>query len=115
MAGASTEVVHGAGATLIESWTKPTLLIWSSEDPVFPLEHARRYAEALPNAELVEIDDSYSFTPEDQPQAVADAIAAFARLSQASTEAGLSISRLRILPVGPLGSSSMNQTTRGYL
>ena len=78
MAGASTEVVHRAGATLIESWTKPTLLIWSSEDPVFPLEHARRYAEALPNAKLVEIDNSYSFTPEDQPQAVADALAGFA-------------------------------------
>ena len=78
MAGASTEVVHGAGATLIESWTKPTLLIWSSEDPVFPLEHARRYTEALPSAELVEIDDSYSFTPEDQPAAVADALASFA-------------------------------------
>jgi pimeloyl-ACP methyl ester carboxylesterase len=77
MAGASTEVVHRAGATLIDSWTKPTLLIWSSEDPVFPLDHARRYAEALPNAELVEIEDSYSFTPEDQPGAVADALAAF--------------------------------------
>jgi pimeloyl-ACP methyl ester carboxylesterase len=78
MAGASTEAVHRAGATLIESWRKPALLIWSSEDPVFPLEHARRYAEVLPNAELVEIDDSYSFTPEDQPAAVADALAAFA-------------------------------------
>ncbi len=78
MAGASTEVVHRAGATLIESWTKPALLIWSSEDPVFPLDHARRYAEALPNAELVEIEDSYSFTPEDQPGAVADALASFA-------------------------------------
>ena len=29
--------------------------------------------------------------------------------------AGTSISRLRILPVGPFGSSSTNQTTRGYL
>ena len=28
---------------------------------------------------------------------------------------GTAISRLRILPVGPLGSSSRNQTTRGYL
>ena len=32
-----------------------------------------------------------------------------------ATSAGTSISRLRILPVGPLGSSSMNQTWRGYL
>jgi pimeloyl-ACP methyl ester carboxylesterase len=78
MAGASTEVIHRAGATLIESWTSPTVLIWSSEDPVFPLEHARRYSEALPNAQLVEIDNSYSFTPEDQPQADADVLASFA-------------------------------------
>jgi pimeloyl-ACP methyl ester carboxylesterase len=78
MAGASTEAVHRAGSALIASWDAPTVLIWSSEDPVFPIDHARRYARALPNAELVEIDDSYSFTPEDQPAALADALAAFA-------------------------------------
>jgi pimeloyl-ACP methyl ester carboxylesterase len=77
MAGASTETVHKAGQTLIDGWEGSTLLVWSSEDPVFPIDHARRYAQALPNAELVEIDDSYSFTPEDQPTAVADALAAF--------------------------------------
>ena len=33
----------------------------------------------------------------------------------ASTSDGTSISRLRILPVGPLGSSSRNQIVRGYL
>jgi hypothetical protein len=32
-----------------------------------------------------------------------------------ATCSGTSISRLRILPVGPLGSSSRNQTRRGYL
>ncbi len=31
------------------------------------------------------------------------------------TSAGTSISRFRILPVGPFGSSSMNQSFRGYL
>jgi pimeloyl-ACP methyl ester carboxylesterase len=78
MAGASTVAVHAAGAALIETWTRPVLLVWSTEDPVFPLAHARRYAAALANAELVEISDSYSFTPEDQPAAVAAAIAEFA-------------------------------------
>jgi len=34
---------------------------------------------------------------------------------EASTFSGTSISRFRILPVGPLGSSSTNQTLRGYL
>lgn len=77
MAGASTAAVHAAGAALIEDWAKPALLIWSAEDPVFPLAHARRYADALPSAELVEIVDSYSFTPEDQPAAVAAAISSW--------------------------------------
>ena len=78
MAGASTEAVRRAGAILVERWRDPALLVWSREDPVFPIAHARRYAEALPTAELVELDDSYSFTPEDQPAALAAAIAEFA-------------------------------------
>jgi pimeloyl-ACP methyl ester carboxylesterase len=83
MAGASTAAVQRAGATLIESWQRPALLVWSREDPVFPLEHARRYAAALPAAELVEIEDSYSFTPEDQPAALAAAISSWAARSRA--------------------------------
>ncbi len=78
MASASTEAVQAAGATLIERWDKPALFVWSREDPVFPIEHARRYATALPQAELVEVDDCFSFTPEDQPSAVAAALARFA-------------------------------------
>jgi hypothetical protein len=33
----------------------------------------------------------------------------------ASTASGISMSRLRILPVPPFGSSSISQMTRGYL
>jgi pimeloyl-ACP methyl ester carboxylesterase len=78
MAGASTAAVRAAGATLVSEWRRPVLLAWSSEDPVFPIEHARRYAGELPSARLVELEDSYSFTPEDQPLALAEAIAGFA-------------------------------------
>jgi pimeloyl-ACP methyl ester carboxylesterase len=78
MAGASTQALHRAGAALVESWRQPTLLVWSREDPVFPIDNARRYAAELAEASLIEIDDSYSFTPEDQPAALAEAIAAFA-------------------------------------
>jgi pimeloyl-ACP methyl ester carboxylesterase len=78
MAGASTAAVRRAGEALIANWERPTLLAWSREDPVFPLAHAQRYAAALPSADLVELEDSYSFTPEDQPDALAAAIAAFA-------------------------------------
>jgi pimeloyl-ACP methyl ester carboxylesterase len=77
MAGASTAAVRAAGAALIESWERPTLLVWSREDPVFPVANARRYAAALAPARLVELDEGYSFTPEDRPEALAAALAAF--------------------------------------
>ena len=78
MSSASTAPIRAAGEHLITHSDLPTLLIWSSEDEVFPLAHAKRYAAALPNGSLVEIGDSFSFTPEDQPAAVAAAISSFA-------------------------------------
>lgn len=77
MASATTAPVRAAGEALIARSELPTLLIWSEEDAVFPLEHAARYADALANAKLVGTTDSYSFTPEDQPEAVASAIGSF--------------------------------------
>jgi pimeloyl-ACP methyl ester carboxylesterase len=79
MSSASTAAVRSAGERLIAGPALPMLLIWSREDPIFPLAHAERYAAALPAAELMAIDDSFSFTPEDQPAVVADAIGRFAR------------------------------------
>ena len=78
MSSATTAPVRAAGEHLIAHSDLPTLLIWSSEDEVFPPAHAERYASALPNGSLVRIDDSFSFTPEDQPAAVAAAIRSFA-------------------------------------
>jgi pimeloyl-ACP methyl ester carboxylesterase len=78
MSSASTEPVRAAGEHLVAHSELPTLLIWSSEDEVFPLAHAERYASALRGGTLVPIEDSYSFTPEDQPDAVAAAIKSFA-------------------------------------
>ncbi len=77
MSTASTAPVREAGEGLIADGAPPALLIWSDEDTVFPIAHAARYAEALSEATLVKIGDSYSFTPEDQPTAVADAIRSF--------------------------------------
>lgn len=78
MSSASTAPVRAAGEHLIAHSDLPTLLIWSSEDEVFPLAHAERYASALRSGGLVQLDDSFSFTPEDQPAAVAAAIRSFA-------------------------------------
>ena len=80
MASASTAPVRAAGEQLISSSDLLVQLIWSSEDEVFPIAHAERYASALKRGELVRIDDAFSFTPEDQPDAVAEAIRDFAGL-----------------------------------
>lgn len=77
MAGASTGALRAAANVLLDRWTQPTLFVWSSEDPVFPVAHARRYADALPDARVVLTEDCYSFTAEDRPDALADALAAF--------------------------------------
>ncbi len=74
MSSAQSAPVHAAGAQLIETFDRPVLFAWGPEDQVFPIANARRYAAALADAEVVEIPDAYSFTPEDQPGALADAI-----------------------------------------
>ncbi len=79
MSSATTAPVREAGEALIARGEPPALLIWSEEDAVFPIEHASRYADELVAAGLVRITDSYSFTPEDQPQSVAAAIGSFAK------------------------------------
>ena len=66
-------------AQKLESFDKPVLLAWATEDKLFPLEYARRFADALPNATLEEIPDSYTFIPQDQPDVLAETIAAFVR------------------------------------
>ena len=66
-------------AQKLESFAKPVLLAWATEDKLFPIDYARRLASALPNARLEEIEDSYTFIAEDQPERLADAIAAFVR------------------------------------
>jgi pimeloyl-ACP methyl ester carboxylesterase len=55
----------------------PILLAWAPEDKVFPLKWAQRLAGEVPNARIVEIPDSSTFVPFDQPQRLADEIAAF--------------------------------------
>jgi pimeloyl-ACP methyl ester carboxylesterase len=55
----------------------PALVVWASEDRVMPPEHGRRLAELLPQGRLVEIEDSYTLIPLDQPAKLAQAIRAF--------------------------------------
>jgi len=58
-------------------YTGPVLIAWAREDKVMPLAHGRRLAELSPNARQVEIADSYTLLPHDQPQVLAAAIRTF--------------------------------------
>lgn len=55
----------------------PILLTWAPGDRLFPLKYAERLANETPNARLVQIPDSRTFVPFDQPQRLADEIAVF--------------------------------------
>jgi pimeloyl-ACP methyl ester carboxylesterase len=56
-----------AAAERLRSFEGPALVAWAAEDRLMPREHGRRLAELLPQGELVEIADSYTLIPEDQP------------------------------------------------
>jgi pimeloyl-ACP methyl ester carboxylesterase len=66
-------------AECIPSFDRPTLVVWAAEDRVMPPEHGRRLAEILPQGRLIEVPDSYTLIPEDQPGELARAIRQFVR------------------------------------
>ena len=61
-AGAPVRIVHDAIAHgepprgSLASVAVPTLVVHGSADPMFPLEHGRALAEAIPGATLIELD-----------------------------------------------------------
>ena len=63
----------------LAGFAKPVLVAWAAEDKVMPVTAGRRLAASFPNSRFVEIPDSRTLIPVDQPRALADAIAAFVR------------------------------------
>ncbi len=59
------------------SFGRPVLIVWAGEDRMMPREHGRRLAGVFPDARLVEIDDSYTLLPEDQPERLTEVIREF--------------------------------------
>jgi len=66
-------------ADRLGAFERPALVAWSREDRVFPTRHAEELARTLHNARLEWIEDSYTFSPEDQPERLAGLIAGFVR------------------------------------
>lgn len=55
----------------------PTLVLWSDQDRVFPLEAGRRFAALFPRAEFRVVPGAGHFLPEEQGDRSGMAIAAF--------------------------------------
>jgi pimeloyl-ACP methyl ester carboxylesterase len=67
-----------AAAEQLPGFSRPALVVWAREDRVMPPEHGRRLADLFPAGRLVEIDDSYTLIPLDQPARLAQVIGEFA-------------------------------------
>lgn len=68
-----------AAAEQLVEFDRPVLLAWALEDRLFPIGLAERLAAKIPDARIARIGDSFTFVPEDQPDALVDLIAEFAR------------------------------------
>jgi pimeloyl-ACP methyl ester carboxylesterase len=61
----------------VSKFDRPALVVWAKEDKLMPPEHGRRLAQMLPDARLVEIEDSYTLIPQDQPALLAKLLREF--------------------------------------
>lgn len=68
-----------AAAERLRSFDRPALVVWAPEDRVNPPAHGQRWADLLPQGRLLEIPDSYTLMPLDQPGELARAIREFIR------------------------------------
>jgi pimeloyl-ACP methyl ester carboxylesterase len=66
-----------AAERAMASFESPVLVVWASEDRVMPPEHGHRLAALFPAARLVEVADSYTLVPIDQPKLLADELRTF--------------------------------------
>ncbi|HEY4277303.1 MAG TPA: alpha/beta hydrolase [Conexibacter sp.] len=82
------DIAKYAGSRIDKAWTTaaterlrefdgPALVIWTPEDRVMKRDHGRRLAELLPQGRLIEIPDSYTLIPEDQPELLLSHLQAF--------------------------------------
>jgi pimeloyl-ACP methyl ester carboxylesterase len=77
-AGADTNLLLQT-AERLPGFNHPALVVWAAGDRVMPPEHGRRLAGLLPHGQLIEIEDSYTLIPLDQPARLAQIIREFAR------------------------------------
>jgi pimeloyl-ACP methyl ester carboxylesterase len=82
------DVAKYAGGPLDRAWTtraterlrefeRPALVLWAKQDKLMPRDHGRRLAALLPDARLVEVDDSRTLMQLDRPRLVREELLAF--------------------------------------
>ncbi|MFJ9371504.1 alpha/beta fold hydrolase [Nocardia sp. NPDC101769] len=73
-----------AVAKTFADFDRPVLLAWSDADRFFPTQHAHRLAADFPDARIEWIPGARTFSPEDQPALLANAVASFVTAGDAS-------------------------------
>jgi pimeloyl-ACP methyl ester carboxylesterase len=68
-------------AECLPGFNHPALVVWAAGDRVMPPEHGRRLSGLFPQGRLVEVADSYTLIPLDQPARLAQIIRDFTRAS----------------------------------
>ncbi|WP_307718095.1 alpha/beta fold hydrolase [Rhodococcus marinonascens] len=61
-------------STRLNRFTKPVVLAWGQRDRLFTPRLGRRLADVFPNSTLIEVPNSRTFVPLDDPGSVIDAI-----------------------------------------
>ena len=74
-----------AAAEKLPALEIPVLLAWGEDDRLFKLELAERLAKLIPDSRLVRIPDARTFVPLDQPERLANEIAAFVAETSSTT------------------------------
>jgi pimeloyl-ACP methyl ester carboxylesterase len=75
-----------AATPALSTFDRPVLIVWASEDRIMPPAHGPRLAAAFPNSRLVEIADSYTLIPIDQPALLAVQLREFIRSTLAELD-----------------------------
>jgi len=66
-------------ATGLQQWEQPTLIVWGVKDPWLPVSQAEQLKAAMPNAELVKIEEAGHYPQEHCSEKVSDALIGFLR------------------------------------
>ncbi len=66
-----------AATEQLRAFARPALVVWAKEDRMMPRAHGQQLATLLPQARLIEVTDSSTLIPLDQPAILAHAIRQF--------------------------------------